>query len=1555
MVKLYYLFFLLNLLIFSFSGFSQEECSINLNTITTSGITKQGLANGLYNENDLSYTFTGNGWNAFKTPIQIDSTDILTFDFKSTDEGEEHGIGFSNSLIDRDLNNQRYRLYGTQNTVNTSNQNFTYTGNGEWQTFIIPVGTYINGNFDYIVFINDNDSSPTTGNSSYRNVKILNSLGECKSVDYLFNFATEETNTPSPFIEDIGAAYGTNGSYGWLLESTNTAIDAFSEARSISTFDNDQIRESYISFNRESDNTSLIWEAQVPEGTYRVIITSGEPVAGSTNDTRHLIRVEGITAIDYSPNSNAGTRTTVVEVTVTDGRLTIDGSNGVNAKINAIAIQSSNELLHPAVIGSTPLDGATNVSPSTTISANFLSLPNVNEAGLSSLDNTTINNDTVKLFENDATESIDIAVNGTGGGDAINITVTGGLKENTQYTYIIEGVQDLAGATIFPYSAKFTTGTDINENAGNLNEISFTNQGEVASGMYSSLLIGPDNKLYGIRLSGEIDRWTISSDGSLTDIETINGLVDAYGEPRLAIGLAFDPNSTADNLIAYVSHSSFLFNDGPAYDGKISRLSGENLEQEELILTNLPRSVRDHLTNSIVFDPNDSNVLYFNQGSNSAGGDPDPSWGNRAERLLTAATLKLDLSLLPSTLPLDVQTSEDISVINNASNDSALMSDGTYNPYFSEAPLTIYASGIRNAYDLIWHSNGQLYVPTNGTAGGSQSPASLAGSRRPNGDVYDGPEIPFVSRNDVQKDFLFRIDPNLPVGYFGHPNPLRGEFVLNEGFTSTSRYPSYVSADSNYRGFAYDFGLNRSPNGVIEYQTEGVLKGALIVCRYSGGSDLIALVPDGIDGDISTNSIGIEGFDGFTTPLDLVEDTNTGNIYVSDLEAQQIHLLTLDIKVPENGITISFNELVNNQVIAEDEVLGVTINATDTDGDIENVQLFLNNVLVRTESHAPYEWGADNTSTVDLVLEELTTGTHIIKAIASDNEGNTEEISISITKEGPISPFTSPENNDIFIHGDPIDVFLDANLEDPNIDNIQLYAGNRLLGQENFAPYDWLSTSYPNLSNIRVGTHSLRAVFTYDDGTVDEKSINITIIPDPNAENTVEGTNIFVENLRKIPDTDISFPYDDRIVFQRSAVVTSEYHYSEFSSIRINNTGDTDLTVSSIDISNDDFELVDINDGLEFSLSPSESKDVLIHFVANEGDNGLREAELFVNSDDPTQPQISITLAGGFHENIFGANELSPLEVMQIFGFDTQIYGGTSNFITSSRYPTEESVASGEQGDLVLSRLWEQANPDEPINAFFLNVFKGEGATAAFFITEDESQINRIRVGGEWVQSLYPRTRGGDNLTGSIASASEDIDGQFAISLNTTSRSTLGFGEDATTGDPSFLPVRAYQVYEQNGTIRPNAYYIIYDFSAHVLCEDRSCDYNDLGLYVTNIKPSEEIIIEEPIVIDDDIILSVSGFNINNTSQTIDQSNDFILYPNPNNSDKIFANLNQYTIDSEIKVSIFNLVGVTLSTENIYLKEETISFNISNLSSGAYIFSIEDDKGKISTKLFEKY
>ena len=113
----------------------------------------------------------------------------------------------------------------------------------------------------------------------------------------------------------------------------------------------------------------------------------------------------------------------------------------------------------------------------------------------------------------------------------------------------------------------------------------------------------------------------------------------------------------------------------------------------------------------------------------------------------------------------------------------------------------------------------------------------------------DVPALTNVSQ--TEDDFLFNI---VQGGYYGHPNPTRGEYVLDGGnptsgtdSRSSPQYPVGTQPDPNYRGAAYDFGQHHSPDGVIEYQGNafgGALDGKLLVVRYSGGDDVMVLTPD---------------------------------------------------------------------------------------------------------------------------------------------------------------------------------------------------------------------------------------------------------------------------------------------------------------------------------------------------------------------------------------------------------------------------------------------------------------------------------------------------------------------------------------------------------------------------------------------------------------------------------------------------------------------------------------------------------------------------------------
>ena len=124
-------------------------------------------------------------------------------------------------------------------------------------------------------------------------------------------------------------------------------------------------------------------------------------------------------------------------------------------------------------------------------------------------------------------------------------------------------------------------------------------------------------------------------------------------------------------------------------------------------------------------------------------------------------------------------------------------------------------------------------MPTNGANQGGNTPASpdplpascLTRVDSATNGPYTGPQVPGLSNvAQMQNDFLFRVVQN---GYYGHPNPQRCEWVLNGGnptagtdTAEVTAYPTGTQPDRNWRGAAFDFGLHRSPDGVIEYRSD---------------------------------------------------------------------------------------------------------------------------------------------------------------------------------------------------------------------------------------------------------------------------------------------------------------------------------------------------------------------------------------------------------------------------------------------------------------------------------------------------------------------------------------------------------------------------------------------------------------------------------------------------------------------------------------------------------------------------------------------------------------
>ncbi|MDB5297216.1 MAG: domain containing protein, partial [Phycisphaerales bacterium] len=360
-------------------------------------------------------------------------------------------------------------------------------------------------------------------------------------------------------------------------------------------------------------------------------------------------------------------------------------------------------------------------------------------------------------------------------------------------------------------------------------------------------------------------------------------------------------------------NGQYAFENASDWTGKLSRLSGPDLATYQDYVTGLPRAIRDHLNNQPSFGPDGK--LYFAQGSNSSMGQADSAWGLRAEHLLNAAVLQVDTAAITARIaagkgPLDVRTEGS--------------STGNYNPWAADAAVKIYATGVRNAYDLVWTRAGNLYAPTNGSAAGGAAPSVAAGTysgtridTAANG-PFTTPAITGISNIAVSEDdFLFKIQQG---GYYGHPNPSRGEYAANGGnptdgvdYEEFSQYPTGTLPDRNYRGAAYVFGKNHSPDGAIEYTGTafgGRLDGKLLVTRYSGGGDIVAMTLDA-DGNVTESKSGIAGLSGFANPLDLTEDAGNGNLYIVDYGAQKIYLarpIAPGAKITVDTTTLRFSD-----------------------------------------------------------------------------------------------------------------------------------------------------------------------------------------------------------------------------------------------------------------------------------------------------------------------------------------------------------------------------------------------------------------------------------------------------------------------------------------------------------------------------------------------------------------------------------------------------------------------------------------------------------------------
>lgn len=1393
----------------------------------------------------------------------------------------------------------------------TDGENYISVGEDYPQASISTAGMGLHAASAYagIYATHRNAGTPVTYRFEAFHVKEIET--ELPSWEAKINFQDPETTPPAGWLRDYGQAFGPRTgqdqgdtlSYGWKKRSDGTPLDlsvggSAGNGRNrgmpadvlLATLVHMQGNDVEETGNFNGTPVEGYWEIEVPNGVYDVTVSAGDADRGSAPEV-HALNVEGINVISgFSPSGAEGsiTRFTsgTARVTVEDGYLTINADGGTNTKINSariMRISLSDGEERPYVIASAPPDGAVDVSLNTvSIAANHLYVPTV-PGFPGGVDNSTITTSSVLLTKSTANGEVPVpgVPQGTGGGDAISFTPSGGFEPNTNYTFTVtDQVRSYSGARFIPYEANFTTEPPRNDTASSL-KAAFTKVplAPTTDKQYTSLAFGPDGKLYALRINGTIERYEVDHQtGAVSNQEIITTITGKYGN-RSAVGFVFDPLATPENPIAWVSHSSPGMIAAPLFDGNISRLSGSNLQNEQLMITNLPRSKKDHMTNSMAFGPD--GALYITQGGTSSMGAYDPSW-QRDETLLAATVLRVDLQMLNAAgLPLDVRTTSDQNVINNAPAGSMSMSDGTYNPYGSAAPVTIYASGVRNAYDLVWHTNGQLYVPVNGSGGGGSTPASVAGTRRPDGSFYDGPQIPATENVRAQDDWLLRVNPEKGVGYFGHPNPLRGEYVAFRGYIDNPLYPNDIVADVNYRGTAYAFGPNKSANGIIEYMSDtfnGALKGKLLVCRFSGGGDIMVLEPGTMVADPAAASEddaifdivratpgagdhGLLGMSDFVNPLDIVEDTVSGNLYVAEFNwrgnpglTSGITLLRVsDIPDEEQITRINFQE-------AASEVPAGYIADTGLSFDEGRGFGWIDPETGEPKDHT--ESMRTRTGSESLSLRSLA---HMQASTDGQTPGSWEYA----TSNGWYHVTVSV--------GDP--GYFDSEHQ-INVEGTTAIAGFTPSSADRFRQASVV---------VEVSDGRLSIDATGGDNTkINYVHIAPTDPPAPSAG------RIAVQNM------DL-FPAADHLTFSRIQVpwrrnngngTFTPYNANHDKvTLRINNEGTEPLIISGLSFSNPDRWLVSPASVSE-PVAPGEFTEVTVEFTAEDLASrvSLSHDTLYIASNDAETPVKKVMLHGLWQRRGESTWEPYAREVISAF-----------NFTTNTGYNANDGNIDGEtivpNSDEILAPFFVKADPSKPVSVLQLAAYHGccnLTETFHWYAKGSNSLQTVFRHNVLDGQSLLPRLFGSSTQ---LARGTFDPAGAFGLHIG-------GSYSDRTKNVDEKIGIRVWKAIDADGNEIPNAYLIGVDYLGS---DYTNFDYQDNIYYIENIISESAVPPPPPVGLQPVPEPAPESLPVEEPEEIVDAS--VTAYPNPNQGTIINLRLADFGSSEQVDIVIRDILG----------------------------------------------
>ncbi|HEX5017082.1 MAG TPA: kelch repeat-containing protein [Actinomycetes bacterium] len=426
--------------------------------------------------------------------------------------------------------------------------------------------------------------------------------------------------------------------------------------------------------------------------------------------------------------------------------------------------------------------------------------------------------------------------------------------------------------------------------------------GESSNGV-TSVQFGPDNRLYAAQFNGLIKAYTIARTGpntyEVTDTESIDliqkipnhnddGSSNSNVSTRIITGMLVTGSASAPVVYA-TSSDPRIGGGGEGSDlnldtnsSMLSRLDWNGTSWSRLnLVRGLPRSEENHSANGLQLDPA-TNTMYVAMGGNTNEGAPSNNFAFLPEYALSAAVLEVDLDAIGNTT-YDLPTLDDEDRAGSLdANDPFGGNDGKNQARLvAGGPVQVFAPGFRNPYDLLRHSNGQMYTIDNGSnAGWGDVPIGEG----PTGSCSNAPNEPGISAPDTLH--------LLSEGYYGgHPNPTRGNTsnTFNANAQSPVNVENPVECDYIAPNGVQSTALTSwkaSTNGLAEYTASnfaGAMQGDILTAGFVSNSiSRVQLNDAGTAVTANTPLFSTVG----QRPLDVVslgdEDAFPGTIWVGD-------------------------------------------------------------------------------------------------------------------------------------------------------------------------------------------------------------------------------------------------------------------------------------------------------------------------------------------------------------------------------------------------------------------------------------------------------------------------------------------------------------------------------------------------------------------------------------------------------------------------------------------------------------------------------------------------